>query len=207
MALPNLTDEFIADTFRGVLHTSNVPLTGATPTPIYDGLGHQSPLSLDTSGLTVFGGVTANRFLWLDDDRTREFKLYVNHMYPVGSIHISVNNVNPGVRFIGTTWSRVAEGKFIAGVGTGIDKNGIAAGLTAGNDVLSGEYVHKLTIAEMPSHTHNINSFRYIGDRDNDENKGYWDQGGTISTEATGGDQPHNNIPPYFGLYVWQRTI
>ena len=70
-----------------------------------------------------------------------------------------------------------------------------------------GERSHKLTIAEMPRHTHNYNDIYYseawgtvylpgsIGSEETDyDNKGY-DM--TRTSAGTGGDQPHNNMPPY----------
>ena len=70
-----------------------------------------------------------------------------------------------------------------------------------------GERSHRLTIAEMPLHTHNYNDIYYseawgtvyipgsIGSEETDyDNKGY-DM--TRTSAGTGGDQPHNNMPPY----------
>jgi hypothetical protein len=70
-----------------------------------------------------------------------------------------------------------------------------------------GEKMHRLTIAEMPLHTHNYNDIYYseawgtvylpgsIGSEETDyDNKGY-DM--TRTSAGTGGDQPHNNMPPY----------
>jgi len=70
-----------------------------------------------------------------------------------------------------------------------------------------GERSHRLTISEMPLHTHNYNDIYYseawgsvyipgnIGSEETDyDNKGY-DM--TRTSAGTGGDQPHNNMPPY----------
>ena len=70
-----------------------------------------------------------------------------------------------------------------------------------------GEKMHRLTNAEMPLHTHNYNDIYYseawgtvylpgsIGSEETDyDNKGY-DM--TRTSAGTGGDQPHNNMPPY----------
>ena len=70
-----------------------------------------------------------------------------------------------------------------------------------------GERSHKLTTDEMPAHAHNYNDIYYSekwgwvntphgegsGSSD-DGNKGYaMDR----TSESTGGDHPHNNMPPY----------
>jgi hypothetical protein len=127
----------------------------------------------------------------------------VNHIYPVGSIFLSFTDVNPSVRFTGTSWDQVSQGRFVAGVGTGNDgiQNKVFA---AGNN--TGEYAHQLTIAEMPSHTHTfVDPVTGPVDAGSDGNKVA--QRGTGTTGATGEDQYHNNTPPGFGLYVWQRTV
>ena len=126
----------------------------------------------------------------------------VNHIYPVGSIFLSFTNVNPSVRFTGTSWVQVSQGRFVVGVGTGNDgiQNKVFA---AGNN--TGEYEHQLTIEEMPGHTHTVDNIVLVG--------GYQGSGGGLvgrgsaNSGSTGGSQAHNNTPPGFGLYVWQRTV
>jgi hypothetical protein len=138
------------------------------------------------------------------------FTNMMNTIYPVGSIIFSIDNLNPQSRF-GGTWVQISQGRFVAGVGTGNDglqNKEFAAGNT------TGEYEHQLTIAEMPNHTH-PNS-KTIGGSTGDKSKPYlymtYADGGQSSfgpvspTDGAGGGQYHNNTPPGFGMYVWQRT-
>jgi microcystin-dependent protein len=64
-----------------------------------------------------------------------------------------------------------------------------------------GEIEHTLTIAEMPAHGHTAGGKISAGN-------GLWfaraddNPGTTNPTNETGGDEPHNNMPPYMAL-VW----
>lgn len=69
-----------------------------------------------------------------------------NHVYPVGSIYMSVNNVNPSTLF-GGTWVAWGSGRVPVGVN---------ASDAAFNTVekTGGAKTHTLTAAQIPAHTH-----------------------------------------------------
>lgn len=82
-----------------------------------------------------------------------------------------------------------------------LDRFLVGAGSSYSLGATGGEDKHKLTIAEMPSHTHGI------PDNNNYKNDGVgFDSGsssvrGYIQSTATGGNQAHENRPPYYALY------
>lgn len=114
--------------------------------------------------------------------------------WPVGSIYMSMQETSPATLF-GGTWVRM-ENRFLLGAGSGY-----VAGATG------GEAEHTLTENEMPSHYHLI-AMNQAGESE------YWGPMGSVMqdghlanmTKPAGGDQPHNNMPPYIAVYMWRRT-
>ena len=119
-------------------------------------------------------------------------------IYPVGSIYMNLNSVDPSTLF-GGTWEQIL-GKFLLAA---YDGGGYPSGSTG------GESAHKLTIDEMPSHTHNVGGTYYPTQNGG---SGYSlglqsATDGAVSTSmSTGGGQSHNNMPPYLAVYMWKRT-
>ena len=73
----------------------------------------------------------------------------------------------------------------------------------------AGQYKIQLKETEMPSHTHEIRDSNSIGTNRN--HFVYGDAGGALEgltnlPDETGGDQPHENIPPWYGCLVWKRV-
>lgn len=133
----------------------------------------------------------------------------LSEVYPVGSIYMSTEPTSPASLF-GGSWSQIT-GRFLLGVGRGEDSNGIAFEFMATET--GGEYVHQLTVAELPSHTHQISyrkndSASYHSDGTSVPH--IWTDGytvrGTVATGGTGSGSYHNNIPPYYVVYMWKRT-
>ena len=82
----------------------------------------------------------------------------INEIYPVGSIYMSTEDdtIEKVQSKFGGTCEKYSQGRTLMGEGTGTDSNGLVQ--TFANGSTAGEYVHKLTVAEMPSHSHGIPS-------------------------------------------------
>ena len=121
----------------------------------------------------------------------------VNLIYPVGSLFINTSTVNPNVLFTGTKWERIKD-TFLLAAG---DKYELGA--------TGGEEEVTLTVAQMPSHRHNIGTRSvYTGGGSYNAHTSSDDATGSSGANCSyvGGGQAHNNMPPYLSVYVWQRT-
>lgn len=131
----------------------------------------------------------------------------VDLIYPVGSIYMSTTDSTVAAvqaRFIGTTWVKIKDRFLLA------DGNIYHAGATG------GESSHTLTTSEMPSHSHNIrfnssNTVDIAGDISAGTG-GTWKsvvtgQGlNNLTLTSTGSGSAHNNMPPYYVVYMYRRT-
>lgn len=138
-------------------------------------------------------------------------KTIADIIYPVGSIYLSVNNVDPSTLF-GGTWVQIKD-KFL-----------LSAGDTYTGGATGGEATVTLTEPQLP----NVSGSWVIHGQENGTE--FWQAhgkatGSTISgsykaiTEARtganslgspgfsfGNNQAHNNMPPYLVVYMWKRT-
>lgn len=120
----------------------------------------------------------------------------IDLIYPIGSIFMSTNSANPSSYLIGT-WEQIKD-TFLLSAGD------IYEGGSTG-----GEAEHTLTVDEMPSHNHSFARWRGSGTADwggvfGIENVDAVHKGDQ-NTSSIGGGQPHNNMPPYLTVYMWQR--
>ena len=210
MASDSLTNTNISSTYVGVLHARGEAIPASGRADIYDGAGNKTALSVgrDGEGVEVSGDLGPNFAAAIADV-----------IYPVGSLFFSTDNTNPSARMAGTTWVQVAEGKFLAAVGDGTDNDGGTHTVTVGDTDTVGEYKHAITESELPAHRHlggasdrgdkifaygseplNVTTPSSIGTTDgNGDTVGY--------STYVGNNTPHNNLPPAFGMYVWERTV
>ena len=117
--------------------------------------------------------------------------------HPIGSIYSSTASTSPQELF-GGTWERI-KGAFIWGI-----EDGKQAGTTG------GEAKHTLTVNEMPTHNHSfgagVNETQQGTATDVFMYKGWQSSYSSAYVTSVGGGQSHNNMPPYYGAYVWRRT-
>ena len=140
-------------------------------------------------------------------------KSLLDMVYPVGSIYLSVSGTDPQTLF-GGTWARL-EDVFL-----------LAAGAKHAAGSTGGEESHTLTASEMPTHNGHLSAGiagtapyekgNYKGYLNSSTMTAYGDigRGWNVysgnemhpASEAAGGGQPHNNMPPYLAVYTWKRT-
>nr|DAQ84480.1 MAG TPA: baseplate protein [Caudoviricetes sp.] len=149
--------------------------------------------SLDSDGNLTVNSITSN------ENKNLNITEICNVIYPIGSVYISINDIEPSSLF-GGTWEKL-EDRFL-----------LASGKTYTNGNIGGEATHKLTINEMPSHTHTL----YI-DAKGTTIPAWWTRHLFVQNDSpheaqpnnltsTGNSQPHNNMPPYLVVNMWKRT-
>lgn len=169
----------------------------------------------DGSRLEKAGKINADK---LDGRTLAEIMLA---LYPVGAVYISVNSTSPASLF-GGTWEQI-HGRFLLASGSP-DANtdnwfgNITGGWNAVLGSTGGQDYHKLTINEIPLHDHNLIRQQWYSADQVHSSASYsifsWKtaEGGSTSSsyngkvEPTGGDNAHNNMPPYLAVYMWKRV-
>lgn len=208
----SLKNLYISDSWGGLLHLNVMSLSGDF-VQVYDGYGFKAPIQLGDDKLKI-GTMkfpthpTKNGDVLVTDGTDIMFRT----IFPKNSVYFTVDNVNPEP-YLGGKWVQIAKGRFIVGVGTGTDGDN-THNFSAGENW--GEYSHRLSEYEMPNHKHNVlvgkvsvaddnaaglnsgHSKRYLKNYGGSKSQSY-----TIS--HTGGGAKHNNNPPSFALYIWQR--
>ena len=117
-------------------------------------------------------------------------------VYPKGAIYISTIATNPSVLFGFGEWEQIKDTFLLSAGDT----------YTAGST--GGEATHTLSIEEMPSHLHNISSSLMWANQTGNVQGGtktYYARSEAQTTQLAGGSKPHNNMPPYLTVYVWER--
>ena len=144
---------------------------------------------------------------------TESISRIIDITYPVGSIYMSVNDVNPAT-IIGGVWERWGAGRVPVGVNTTQSEFSSA-------EKTGGEKAHTLTIDEMPSHQHvipgatccwgtGINNVAYIPQSVRLGTTGcnellFTTTGAAINVNTCGNGKPQSLLQPYVTCYMWKR--
>lgn len=125
-------------------------------------------------------------------------------MHPVGSIYMTTVETNPSEIFGFGTWELWGAGRVPVGVDTTQTEFNVV-------EKTDGEKTHTLTVAEMPSHNHDVKYGSSAPLGLNSGTTGYklnYENGGTqqIYAVAVGGNKAHNNLQPYITCYMFKRT-
>ena len=171
--------------------------TNVTQSALQTLLGIKQPaLSVSGSTLSIDSGTTASAIktqLSITDSSALD-------AYPVGSVYLSVLDANPNTYFGTSTWVRIAEGKMLVGQQTS-DSDFDVAEETGGAKTVT------LTTDQMPAHTHTVGGIENpSGSGSTGSEDGASSFNNTLTTNSTGGGQAHDNMPPYFVVYMWKRT-
>ena len=116
---------------------------------------------------------------------------YLNTIYPVGSIYVSVNNTNPATLF-GGTWTQIKD-TFLLSAGSSY---------TAGNT--GGSATVTLTEGQLPSHTHSGGTTSEAGEHTH--TRGTMNITGEFSYKGFGDDITNPYVTGAFGWYRGNDT-
>lgn len=139
-------------------------------------------------------------------------------MYPVGSVYITYNNVNPG-NFLGGTWERFGQGRTLVGEGTGNDGS-TSMSFTANNT--GGKYNHNHIYGIKVNEYYSVTSNLRVRKSDGSWQGGIRDGTGhayfnncsqagnkelnTDTYKIESNTSNSGTIQPYIVVFFWRRT-
>ena len=144
-------------------------------------------------------GENGDLYFALNSDRIKND--IIDLIYPIGSIYISINSTNPSILF-GGIWEAFGQGRTLIGAGTGNDGS-TSLSFTAGGT--GGEYKHKLTSSEIPSHSHSFSGTTAANNRSHTHT--YTKATGVQGHKLTEAEMPaHTHAVPVPGYYAALST-
>ena len=182
---------------------------------------------------TVLSNIMAtvnNALASLHSTITKEVKTSMLALFPVGTIIESLKDVNPGT-YIGGTWELLPAGLTTISAGTYTETHNVngtdvtdtyvftagSSEFTVNGTKTQGEAKHQITEGELASHTHTeYTDDLFCAYQTGNNNK--WKQGLVNAEEksksvtyehwigSAGGNQPHNNLPPFYSVFRFRRT-
>src|SRR3990167_3607690 len=150
-----------------------------------------------TVGRNIYG-CTATDVWTLEGDGTSG-----SEAFPIGSVFISVVSTNPATLLGYGTWSAIGAGRVLVGLDSGDTDFDVV-------EETGGAKTHTLTGAEIPAHVHGElapSSASAGALKFGIDTNASGSQASGLDTASTGGGGAHNNLQPYFTVYIWKRTL
>ena len=209
----NLENSYINDAFSKDANGTNLNINNITATCL---TSSNNSFSVDSEGNIVAKSLTLSE----SNSSNIDYEEIFNKIYPVGSIYISVNNVNPGTIFTGI-WEQFATGRTLVGVDS--SQAEFDSVLKTGGHKELQSHGHGATIGYAGDHQHTGNTLEVqmkntVNTRDCARNiNSSYDYAGVTITNVSG-NHTHNitisnsgngnagNLQPYVTCYMWRRT-
>lgn len=164
---------------------------------------------------TFFGAAEANQINGGMNKLVGAVNDVINIMYPVGSIYMSVNDVNPSALF-GGTWEKIQD-SFLVATGSyfnlgqsGGSKDAVVVSHTHTQAAHKHDYGYKLWGTKSGSTEPGAQisgSGKYYAATSNNDYKWLVDMSSEQPTiHASGVDGTDKNLPPYLAVNMWKRT-
>jgi len=214
-------DTFIIDVNGGIdptltIDKNIVDLSGKSINNVADGVTDGKGLAnQDTTDVRYYSQTEVDLLIAaakdeIDDSFTDER----SNNYPIGCVYYSHISTNPATTLGIGAWSRIAQGRFVVGQGSGSGRS-----YNVGNDTV-GRYTTTMSTPNMPQHTHRAG---YAKETSGSSPSTQLDAAipvgvqtfasehqGTayyyVSSSSTGSGNAIENSPPAYGMYIWKRT-
>ncbi len=225
-----LDDIYFKDAFTKTGDDLNLEVNNAS----IDSLSsNNNTFGLDENGNLVVNSLSCNTINSLSGGGSLNSSAICDLIYPIGSIYMSIDSVSPASLF-GGTWERIKD-VFLLGAGdiyTLGEDGGEAEHVLVqseipahthdvnGNTGSDGAHTHQVRgganvsssgKAGLESYASHFSSWRTISSSNSNGNPalsaGAHTHTISLTSAATGGSYPHNNMPPFFAVNIWKRTL
>lgn len=144
-------------------------------------------------------------------------KIYPCPYYPVGSIYLSVNNVNPS-SFFGGTWVQIKD-RFLVGAGNSYSVNSTGGSTSHNHGYRVGFHPYYGALIGEDNNAISLYDYESAAWKNGASDSGVPDTGvGNTGVESSSKSQSSakysvyakttntNSLPPYMAVYMWRRT-
>ncbi|MCQ2082524.1 MAG: hypothetical protein MJZ11_12790 [Lachnospiraceae bacterium] len=199
-------------TFKGSVSTfADLPETGNTTGDVWNVTTTNQNYCWDGENWIVVGSsVDLTNYYTKTQTDSAILSAILNKIYPVGSVKISENNVNPGTYITGTTWILKSSGRVLQGAdddhagGTEIEAGlpNITGETKGVNAVANGAFSFGSKNGNYGSSGTNFNNVYF------NAAAGETDTNGNLKTDENTKVYGKSNTvqPPAYVVYIWKRT-